>query len=265
MKFEIEVTEIKKGQPLPEWLDPGPNSEKRNPYGMWVATISGAGFVGRGAHMSGRGYAFEEAYQDIAFKISDTALAGKPMPVAGAMVDPRCSCASIMEEDRTRHFKGCLMREVYPTHPTCPESVPDTLVLHTAVPAEHGSDETTYATYAGYPRGTKAFSETFSATDGEEPNRDTEPPADPRVGEIHGDDRCYAAIGGAHEWQPATSLQRVLGDTRPEHEAERMNLGVWLACRNCTSSWAEYAEGYPQQERDTNEEPESIRPPEVTC
>jgi hypothetical protein len=31
--------------------------------------------------------------------------------------DERCACARIMAEDRTRHFKGCPMRDVYPDHP----------------------------------------------------------------------------------------------------------------------------------------------------
>lgn len=243
MKFEVELTKIEKREPLPAWSGEGLASGE-----TWVAVVRAGGFEARRTS-SDKGCSFSWAHEDLEHKISEAALAGKTIVRDG---DPRCGCASIMSEDRTRHFKGCAMREVYPDGPT--PTGPD------SEPWKCTAGLVTCGTRMG--TGPIWFCETCLAKQvfGEQAH-DTEPPADPRVGEIHGDDRCSETVGGAHDWQPASSRPHQL---LCDHDAERMNLAVWLQCSRC-SCWAEYADGYPRDEPDTHFDPESIRPPEVTC
>lgn len=317
MKFEVELTKIEPGSPLvPKWA--GENKETI----WWSAVVSAGGHVARGETRCDMGAAIATGVEGLTHKIAEAALAG---PQDAKL----CSCGSILAADPTRHFRGCAMREVYPTYPLSPSWGAGRRVvmlqdhpLTINPPVLKGMKGTVAMEGLGMfnvlfdGMSDPNFQVQFNLSqwlvlvgpDSElEIHRDTEPPpsegppVDPRVGEIHGDDMCSEAVGGAHDWQPAASLQRAPGDTRPDHEAERMGLAVWLQCGNCgCSAWSEYAEGYPREEPSVSdilrvksiaigdisqansaealqagnliipievqlEEPESIRPPEVTC
>jgi hypothetical protein len=57
------------------------------------------------------------------------------------------------------------------------------------------------------------------------------------VGELHGSEICHASSGTlSHSWLVVQSYPKPIGV--PDHEAERMNLALWLECKFC-NSWAE--------------------------